>query len=274
MPMMFNTLLKEAGFTLSDVRLLRHKDSRSAKGRTPYELWRDQRPLFDKYQSTQGIRNESKLNAPYWASFLGTPTNETLFVGIYAASNKRLLDHDQPMPHADGVDLAGSCHIYDTVLQEKMSEFIGKLVIDWGDSYITWAQRADNQDKAVLELRPAFKEPDFPGYLNFIKPLSEIRGLHATWAAALKAGKGVYLLTCPRTSEQYVGAAYGDGGFWSRFCEYLETGHGGNVVLESREASDYQVSILEVAGTDQDVFSMETMWKRRLRTREMGLNGN
>jgi hypothetical protein len=204
MPMMFNTLLEAEGFKPSDVRLLRHKDSRSARGRTPYELWRnlEQRPLFEKYQATQGIRNESKLNAPYWASFLGTPTNETLFVGIYAASNRRLLDHDQPMPHADGIDLAGSCHVYDTVLQEKMSEFIGKLVIDWGDSYITWVQRADNQDKVILELRRAFQEPDFPGYHHFIKPLSEIGSLPATWAAALQAAKGVYLLTCPRTKEQ------------------------------------------------------------------------
>jgi hypothetical protein len=272
MPMTFNTLLK--GFTLSDVRLLRHKDSRSAKGRTPYELWRDQRPLFEKYQSTQGTKNEAKLNAPYWASFLGTPADETLFAGLYGVSNKRLLDHDEPMPHADGIDLAQSCHIYDTVLQEPLRELIGRLVIDWGPGDRSWVQRADNQDKVILELRTAFKEPEFPGFLQFIKPLSEIGRLPPTWAAALKAGRGVYLLTCPRTKEQYVGAAYGDGGFWNRFCEYLETGHGGNVVLKSREPSDYQVSILEVAGSEQDLFAMEAMWKRRLLTREMGLNGN
>ena len=47
MPLMFNTLLREAGIPLADVRLLRHKDQRAAKGRTPYELWRDDRQQFE-----------------------------------------------------------------------------------------------------------------------------------------------------------------------------------------------------------------------------------
>jgi len=33
MPIMFNTVLLAADFNVSDVRLLRHKDGRSAKGR-------------------------------------------------------------------------------------------------------------------------------------------------------------------------------------------------------------------------------------------------
>jgi hypothetical protein len=58
---------------------------------------------------------------------------------------------------------------------------------------------------------------------------------------------------------------------------YAATGDGGNVRLRSRERSDYQVSILEVAGsaaTADDILKMETRWKVKLQTREMGLNGN
>ena len=51
MPIMFNTILAEAGLSLADVCLLRHQDNRADKGRTPYELWRDRRPEFDRYQS-------------------------------------------------------------------------------------------------------------------------------------------------------------------------------------------------------------------------------
>src|SRR5262245_9114638 len=78
MPILFNTLLEAAGLPLAEVRLLRHQDKRAEKGRTPYELWRDNRPQFDLYQSTQSIDNESRLRAKYWASFLGTPAGETL----------------------------------------------------------------------------------------------------------------------------------------------------------------------------------------------------
>jgi hypothetical protein len=49
------------------------------------------------------------------------------------------------------------------------------------------------------------------------------------------------------------------------------------VALKSREPSDYQVSILEVAGTAatyDDILKMESRWKRKLQTGEMGLTRN
>lgn len=49
MPIMFNTLLEAVSLPLAEVRLLRHKDNRAAKGRTPYELWRDNLPRFELY---------------------------------------------------------------------------------------------------------------------------------------------------------------------------------------------------------------------------------
>ena len=59
MPIMFNTILQEAGFSLTDVRLVRHQDNRADKGRSPYELWRDDPTKFDLYQSHQKIAHRS-----------------------------------------------------------------------------------------------------------------------------------------------------------------------------------------------------------------------
>ena len=111
--------------------------------------------------------------------------------------------------------------------------------------------------------------------MNFISTLSALRNLPKDWITALRSTKGVYVLTCPRTREQYVGSATGQGGFWQRWQEYEQTGHGGNIALKSREPSDYQVSILQVAGTDTtdgDIIAMEERWKRKLQSKEMGLN--
>jgi hypothetical protein len=277
MPIRFNTLLSSAGCDLANVRLLRHKDTSSAKGRSPYELWRDDRTRFDLYQSIQSIGNAPKLRGSYWASFVGTAPDETLFVGLYAVKQCRLLDRDIAKPHDDGFDVAGSCNIYDLELVDRLRDLIGKLVIAWGPGDRAWIQRADHQDKIVLEVRPDFKEPDFPGFLNFIEPLSGLRKLSTAWVEVLTASKGVYLLTCPRTKEQYVGSATGATGFWNRWLTYLQTGHGDNVGLKSRDPSDYQVSILEVAGTsstDDEILRMEQRWKRKLQSREMGLNRN
>jgi hypothetical protein len=277
MPIMFNTILLAADFDLADIRLLRHKDNRSEMGRTPYELWRDDRQRFEIYQATQGIGNRNKLRTPYWASFVGTPNNETLFVGIYDVKNRMLLEKDTPMPHRDGMDVAGSCDIYELTLDKKLSDLVGRLLIDWGLGDRAWIQRADRQDKRIIELRSEFKEPEFPGFLNFIKPLSKLSSLPKSWIAVLQSSKGIYLLTCPKTKEQYVGSATGEGGFWQRWQNYIQTGHGGDVALKSRDSSDYQVAILEVAGTaftDADIRMMEIQWKLKLQSREMGLNRN
>ncbi len=85
------------------------------------------------------------------------------------------------------------------------------------------------------------------------------------------------MLTCPKTREQYVGSAAGADGFHGRWLSYARDGHGGNVGLKSRDPSDYQVSILEVAGsvaTFEDILAMEALWKQKLQSREMGLNKN
>jgi hypothetical protein len=277
MPITFNMILREIGLPPADVRLMRHKDKRAAKGRTPYELWRDNRIEFERYQSRQHPRNRKKLAASYWAVFIVNPSEETMFAGIYSVAYRGLLERDEPLPHMNEIARAGSADVYDLDLQDTLSDLIGKLFIDWGDGALAWVQYAARRDKAVIELRAEFREPDFPGFLNFIQPLSKLDNLPGNWVAALASSRGVYLLTCPRTKEQYVGSATGQDGFWGRWQSYVHTGHGGNLGLKSRDASDYQVSILEVAGTSattEDVLVMEGHWQRKLQSREMGLNCN
>jgi GIY-YIG catalytic domain len=278
MPLFFNSLLAQLGVSPANIILLRHQDNRAAPGRTPYELWRDNRPAFESYQSFQRVENRSKFSrAPNWASFVGTADGGTMFVGLYAAKFKGVLAKDTPQPHRDGVDLAGSCDVYDLQLDEGSVDLGGKLFIDWGSGTRAWVQRAENQNKQIVELRPEFKEPDFPGFLNFIKPLSEVAKLPKTWVAILRETRGVYLLTCPNTKEQYIGSASGDEGLWRRWMDYVTNNHGGNVALKSRESSDYRVSILEVAGSASnadEILRMESKWKAKLQSREMGLNRN
>jgi hypothetical protein len=209
--------------------------------------------------------------------FIVNLSDETMFAGVYAVRYRGLLEQDRPKPHMDGIDEARSCDVYDLSLQETLSDLIGKLFIDWGRGALAWVQYADRNDKPVTELRIAFKEPDFPGFLNFIQPLSKLDNVPKSWIAALQSSRGIYLLTCPKTKEQYVGSATGEEGFWGRWRDYIQTGHGGNLGLKSRDPSDYQVSILEVAGTSSttdDILTMEGRWQTKLQSREMGLNRN
>lgn len=278
MPIRFNGIIKDHGLVLKDIRLVRHKDQRSSPGRSPYELWRDDPNAFHDYQSIQRISNRKKFSAPFWAVFVADAFDDTMFVGLYSASYHGLLRHDQPQPHVvGGVDLAGSCDIYNLELDDRLRDLIGRLIIDWGPGERAWVQYADRQNKDVLELRSTQSEHPFPGFINFIAPLSQLGKLPRGWVETLRSARGVYILTCPRTKEQYVGSADGKDGFWGRWMQYFKTGHGGNIGLKLRDPSDYQVAILEVAGTaanHQDILTMEGRWQRKLQSREMGLNRN
>jgi hypothetical protein len=273
----FANLLDLAGIERSAVRLLRHQDNRHTGFLSPYALWRDHRDQFEAYQATQAIGDAARLRAPYWASFVGVPGRETLFVGLYSAELVGLLPADRTHPVTGGVEEAGSCNLYKLEQLPELANFAGRLWIEWGSGYRSWIQRGDSVPKPILELRRNLGEDPFPGFQALILNLSEIETIPPTWAAALATTRGIYLLTCPRTREQYVGMASGIDGFLGRWREYFANGHGGNVGLKSRDPSDYQVSILETVGTGAtlaDLAAIEVHWKHKLQSREMGLNRN
>lgn len=275
----FNTLLREAGFELDEVLLLRHSDPNSAKGYSPFELWRDKPEDFRTYQSVQSVKARSKFAKPYWAAFVVNSFGDCIFAGIWRASYSHQITEAQPKPQSPGeVDPPNSLDKYNTELCDGLRGLIGRLVIDWGKGKErAWAQHAVNQNKGVIEISRQEVDPPFPGLLQFIEPLSRIGGLPRTWVAILKEAKGVYLLTCPKTKEQYVGSASGQEGFWGRLSQYARDGHGGNVKLKSKEPSDYQVVILEVAGSqasNNDIHAKEGRWQLKLQSHKMGLNCN
>jgi hypothetical protein len=77
---------------------------------------------------------------------------------------------------------------------ERMKDYEERLVIEWGQGYLTFIQHATTQNKTVLEIRAHPKEPPFPRYINFSHRLGELAETYVSWQQHLKA-KGVYLLT-------------------------------------------------------------------------------
>jgi hypothetical protein len=275
----FNALLDGTTIAPDDVRLLRHQTSAGA-GRTPYSLWRDDRAGFLAYQSLQTPQNRSRLASRYWASFVVTPAAATLFVGLYEVALTGEAPDDMIDPLRQQLATEGGARPLDLYEQrgiDDLEPFVGRVTIDWGAGTRSWIQRAGSQRKPIVEISRAFQEEPFPGYVRFIGNLSGLEALPKGWIAALSAARGIYLLTCPRTREQYVGSATGESGFFGRWLSYVGDRHGGNVGLKSRDASDYQVSILEVSGsgsTVDEIIAAEQLWKAKLQSREMGLNRN
>jgi hypothetical protein len=278
----FKTLLQDHGLDPRDVTLIRHQ--KKVAGRpTSFGLWANDREKFEVFQEIQSPTNRAIFGRPLWASFVVPPDGSTLFVGIYRATlagevSQGFID---PLTGIEpGADKAGPIKVYDryqSSLTNHLHAFIGRLKIDWGNAFIQWKQKADRQDKAIVGLIQKEFDVPFPGYRHIVVPLTQIANAPASWRVALSSVSGIYLLTCPKTKEQYVGKASGTEGFWGRWQEYIANGHGGNIALKSRERSDYQVSILEVCGsstTQSEIDALEALWKKKLQSREMGLNKN
>jgi hypothetical protein len=221
-----------------------------------------------------------KACCPYWATFVVPATGGTLFSGLYLA--ERIGSSPQgwidPLYDKPGSDLTTSLlDRYRLALSPLLANYIGKLWIEWGAGTRSWIQRADNQDKAIVQLTREFREEAFPGYDRFVANVSDVATFPLGWIEALRAAGGVYVLTSARTREQYVGSATGEGGFYTRWLNYASDGHGGNIGLKSADPSDYQIAILECAGSTasyEQVLALESLWKRKLQSREMGLNQN
>lgn len=270
MTIYFKSLLADAGLEPKKVKVLRHTIDRTDL----FAVWRGDRVAFETYQSIQQQKSRNHFVRPWWASFIALNDGRTCFVGMHRSA---LIG---PVPEGFGDRLSlgppnPAVHDhYECVPADELGEFAGCLFIEWNGR--NWRQNGESAH-AVVELARALRDPEFPGPLEFIKPLSEIAYLPVGWLSHLRQGRGVYLLTCPTTREQYVGKADGEDGFLGRWMNYVATGHGGNVRLRSRDPSDYQVCILEFAGssaTPSDIAAMEERWKRKLQSRDMGLNAN
>lgn len=215
-------------------------------------------------------------NATYLAGFIAKPlTQATVFVGIWDRLEERTEHKDNPFepdpPTSRSIE-------FNTRRLEAFDDYSGRLVIDWGDRMRAWVQRADYQDKRIVEIRKTKRDPDFPGVLKFQVSLDQIENLYASWTQVLRNARGVYLLVRRRTGEQYVGSATGADGFFGRWL-YYQDGHGGNVGLRElgADAAEYDVNILEVAASNatvEEVLERESLWKIKLGTRTMGLQRN
>ena len=269
----FNVLLREEGVDPTEVKLARHQDTRWENRPTPYQLWLAADGRLEQYQQIQ--RRPAFQGARLLASFVATPFNETLFVGLYeikglATAPTGLID---PITDQD----VGGFNLYDLAPSQKLAEYRGRLVVDWGLGYRSWVQLAARQDKPIIEVRRSAGDPPFPGFLDFRERLTELKSVPATWQAALSSVSGIYLLVHPESGKPYVGSAQGIGGFWGRWEQYVASGHGGNRRMQEIPAADYLVSVLEVASSSTStalLLQMEERWKQKLRSRKFGLNGN
>lgn len=270
----FNQLIEAAGLPLDRTRFVRHKDDRPTAKTQPYWLWQRKDGSFERYQSIQ--KNDKFKPGRILASFVVSPTQETIFVGMYRVLDQGMVEDPNEVCPVSEQSVLGN-HRYTIERLDDLSEYEGRVLIDWGTAYLAWVQRADAQVKPILELRPSRHETPFPGFSQFIWPISQLDDIPKGWHTHLSQAFGVYLLVSHKARKHYVGSALGEEGFLQRWRQYQRNGHGGNVDLKEVADGGYQVCILEAASsmaTNKEVQALESLWKEKLLSRVYGLNRN
>lgn len=234
------------------------------RDRGEWQGWQEYRPARDEF------------NRPHIFALIKFyhETNSWLFGGVYD-----VLDRTPDR--------------YEVQLSPVGGNFIGRLKLR--SSYNSRSTRVNFENHyrelEVIEiLREVYSGRTFPGYedidLSFEELEAIVRNERLDWKAALESIKGVYLITDTSTELRYIGSAYGEGGIWSRWTEYVFSGHGGNAELKTLVQDPdlqycrqhFRFSLLEQrprATPDETIIAREGHWKKVLRTRGEGrLNRN
>ncbi len=256
-------VLAAVGLDPSTVLLIRHPLSHGparqalAEGRL--------RPYTSRQKPSFPAKHE------HWLVFLGEERSSARFFACY--QNRGVIGQGQ-------FDLA------ETQILTDLSE---RLVIDWGLGTRSWWQKGTTAfRKPVLTILERAAAP-FPGFERLILTYAELAEVvsqprrYAQWHAAMRAVNAIYLIVDKHSGRQYVGSAYGEQGLLGRWHTYADTVHGGNKLLVEELRinpaghQNLQFSVIQIlprTATADEVIAVETLHKRKLLTKEFGLNAN
>jgi hypothetical protein len=230
---------------------------------------------FKQWQEWQSKKN---FERPYILSLIYHQSSDWLYAGIYKSKSSVYYENDN---HYE----------YDTELTDFRKDLIGRLVITFDKNFRASYLLLENHHHELF-VSEIMKEPlsilPFPGYENVNLDYSTLKTIikneDPSWKTALKSIKGVYLITDKSNGKLYVGSVYGKEAFWTRWSQYIQSGHGNNIDLkqllfENGEAhlENLNFSILEIRSSitdDLEIQQRESYWKKVLLTRQFGYNKN
>ncbi len=235
---------------------------------------------FDEWQSWQSRKN---FECEYVIGLIEIPGSKRwLLAGVYDSLKVR--ESNGAKENRD--------YVYNYRRVPEFAELEGRLILNYTKPRANYLYLATCLKSMVVSslLEKPMTVGIFPGFKEVDISHRELKiivkqGLES-WQTALSSIAGVYLISDRTDGEHqlYVGSATGTGGLWDRWVTYSKNGHGENTRIRDLHkkrgenfAENFRFSILEIAdkhtGKDEMMLK-EIHWKRRLLTRDSGLNGN
>lgn len=164
-----------------------------------------------------------------------------------------------------------------------MSEYQGRLFIKWTNPSANYGRWITDESYEVHSILPSQDNligslPD--SYLQIrldfraLQKLFEYPVDNVEWKNYLTTHAGVYLILDKITGEQYIGAVYGEQGFWGRWENY-SIKNDGNISLIHKDYNNFQFAILwetVISTSPEKILRVESELKKSLGTRVHGLN--
>jgi hypothetical protein len=289
----FNLLLASHSIEPGEVMVMRHRPFEQELQKVLPWLAAERPDVFNAYQQAQGLKVENALcGAKFLASFIGHEPGKAVFVGLYSVCGNRSISLQEFWTHPanqylktlgmkgfTGEDGRTSILWFDLQLTNRISEWKGKLVVNWPGlerSWWRWADRNVFRVRAILE--ESLFDKAMPAWEQLALTWHELSALPLAWRAALTQWRGVYYIYDTSVRKGYVGSACGPENLLGRWLNYAATGHGGNKLLRDLKPEALVFTILERMSPDmpaEDVVHKENTWKQRLHSRTpCGLNLN
>lgn len=293
-------VLRRASLPLEDVNVMLHSPV-GELGRVLPELIRTRPEILEDYQSSHNGTAERALKRgrPYVACFLKTGMAQRrgesvlVFVGVFHNRGYSMISQGEyrarpvmvMLREGFGVDAEWDDApsdtpraIFDLSMTNILAEMQGRLAITarLTQSYVRLAENFRAPIYAIHET-PTFDAPP-PDWRDMILTAPRLSALPPKWEQALRHWRGVYLIVDERDGKRYVGSAFGKENILGRWRAHVEREDRGVTSALSRRATDkFRFSILELlapSASKEEVEAVEAGWKRRLHTREFGLNEN
>jgi hypothetical protein len=166
---------------------------------------------------------------------------------------------------------------YDLEEVPGFGDLRGRLRAVWR-APLAWVQ---SKDAEIFEILPPGRVKHFSGYQDVLLSWKELKAIcshpasHPDWVSALKFTAAIYRITGLLCGKIYIGSAYGKAGLWNRWCDYANTGHGGNVKLKPLDPTNFQCSIVRTLSgvmSAADVIRIEHVEMLKHGSRAVGLN--
>lgn len=288
--MEFNDLLEKAGIESSTCLVLRHRPKESVFRRQLPWLVAERPDVFNSYQQIQSPKCEEQMRrASHVASFIGHEAGKAVFVGLYRMQGIRELNHKQYLSipavqeerriqNATSPPSKSVITWFELEMTDFHSDWKGKLIVRWPTPEIAWSRWAAPNSFVIEAIHgeSLFAEV-IPDWRELELTWDDLQTIPSAWREALRQWRGIYFIFDTLMGKGYVGSAYGADNLLGRWTNYAKTGHGGNRRLKECDPKNLRFTILERMSpdtVDEEVISRETSWKKRLHTRDYGLNGN